>query len=138
MTLAACAEAVQVSPVRIARAVIRPFVPAMWRSRLNEPLGASVVRVAWITRRPSWRISTAHGTPVRFWSTSNSTSRRRLSCLTLSLDVLLTLHLPATRTPSPLLAEALWTVVAPSAAAMVKAAAMVLVVELIMTNSCFG
>ena len=46
----------------------------------------------------------------------------------------MTLQVPATRTPSPPLAEAVGTIVAASAAAMVKAAPMVLAVVLITMN----
>jgi hypothetical protein len=51
------------------------------------------------------------------------------------LEVLVSLQVPAIRTPGPLLAEALGTVVAPSAAAMASAAVTVLAVVLITMSS---
>src|SRR4051794_25578754 len=82
------ARAVQTSPDGlVARAGMRS-VPAPWAGRgrtSKEPLGAGVVAVVAATRLPLRLRVTRQRTPLRFWSTSNSASRRLSSGLTLSL-----------------------------------------------------
>src|SRR3954447_14937336 len=82
------ARAVQTSPDGlVARAVIRslPAPLASRRRTSKEPLGARVVAVVAATRLPLRLSVTRQRTPLRFWSTSNSASRRPSSDLTLSL-----------------------------------------------------
>ena len=94
------AWAVQRSPeARVATATTVPCAPAITRRREKEPLGAWVVAVVEATSDPFRRRVTFQGTPLRFWSTSNSTSMLPFSRLSLSLAVELCVQTPRTRTP---------------------------------------
>jgi hypothetical protein len=75
--------------------------PARSRCRLNEPLGATVVRMPVNTRAPFWVTVTRQRRPTRFWSTSNSVSTRPSSNFAFSFDTLPAEHLPPTTTPLP-------------------------------------
>src|SRR4051812_49613094 len=66
----------------------------MRRWKEKEPLGAFVMRVPVAATFPPERSVTSQRTPLRFWSTSNSVSRRPLSGLTLSFHVLPSEHEP--------------------------------------------
>ena len=90
----------QVSPLLsdFAVATIRlPAPPARRRRTSNEPLGARVVRMLRKTVDPLRLIVTRQRLPTRFWSTSNSVSRRPLSRLTFSLEVEFMVQWPAAR-----------------------------------------
>src|SRR4029077_15648699 len=101
------AVAEQRSPERVATATNLPPAPAIVRLTENEPLGPRVMADFDATSAPLRRSVTFHGTPLRFWSTSNSTSMPRSSFLSLSLEVEFWLQTPRTLTPSPPLAEAI-------------------------------
>src|SRR5580765_1876739 len=102
------ATAVQRSPEeRVATAATLPPGPEITRRMEKEPLGARVIAVVAATTDPLRRRVTFHGTPLRFWSTSNSTSMRPSSWLSLSLAVELFVQTPLTRTPGPPLADAI-------------------------------
>ncbi len=68
------ARAVQRSPFRVAVAAIVAWAPESTRRNSNEPLGARVTFLPEAARAPFLLSVTFHGTPLRFWSTSNSTS----------------------------------------------------------------
>ena len=74
------------------------------------------------TSAPLRRSVTFHGMPLRFWSTSNSTSMPRSSFLSLSFDVELLLQTPADRDAVAALGEAIGAVVR-AAPATARAAA---------------
>src|SRR4051812_14857032 len=105
--------AMQVSPDGlVAFAVMRsaPAPSATRRRSSNEPLGARVVLVVETTALPLRRRTTFQRTPLRFWSTSNSVSRRPSSRLTLSLAVEPFEQVPraVASSPPPCLATAVW------------------------------
>ena len=62
-----------------------PAGSPMRRSTEKEPLGAFVVALVLTTDLPLRWIRTVQRTPLRFWSTSNSVSRRPPSCFAFSL-----------------------------------------------------
>ena len=99
----------QLSPVRalvaLARMVSAPARLAMRRSTSNEPLGGWVVRLPANTCTPLSVIRTDQVWPLRFESTSNSTSRRPSSGLALSFQSEAPVQEPR-RMTSPSLAEA--------------------------------
>ena len=72
---------------------------------MNEPLGATVRRAPVKTRWPSSHTLMFQSRLARFWSTSNSTFRRPLSALALSLPLLPREQLAALMTGSPLFAS---------------------------------
>jgi hypothetical protein len=101
--------AVQTSPDGLfARAEKRSAPGASGRSRsmLNEPLGPRVVALVATTRSPLWRMRTFQRMPLRFWSTSNSTSMRPSSGPALIFAVEAPVHEPARSTSSSPLAWA--------------------------------
>ena len=71
-----------------------PEAPGVTRCSENEPLGPCVVTIVEATSEPLRRRVTFHGTPLRFWSTSNSTSTPRSSRLSFSLAVELWVQAP--------------------------------------------
>src|SRR4051794_41918775 len=71
------------------------------RRSSNEPLGARVVLVVDTTTRPLRRRTTFQRTPLRFWSTSNSVSRRLSSRPTFSLAGGPLAHGPVGRATAP-------------------------------------
>src|SRR6476469_7245469 len=94
-TQAAVTAPRHVAAPRVAVALtLVPAAPAIRGSKENEPLGAWVVRVARAATAPLRRRVTCQVAPARFWSTSNSVSRRPSSGLTLSFQVLPSLQRP--------------------------------------------
>ena len=71
---------------RVATATTLPCAPEIMRRTENEPLGPRVRRDFEATSAPFRRRVTFHGTPLRFWSTSNSTSMPAVLVLELELD----------------------------------------------------
>src|SRR6478736_1492922 len=101
------ARAEHLSPLdRVATATTVPVVPEITRRREKDPLGARVVGVAEATTAPFLRSVTFHGVPLRFWSTSNSTSMRLSSRLSFNVAVELCVHCQRTLIGSPPLADA--------------------------------
>src|SRR3954451_11731243 len=74
-----------------------PLPSVIRRSTLNEPLGALVVACVMTAVAPLRRMTTRQVTPLRFWSTSNSASRRPSSGLAFRLALEPPVQLPATR-----------------------------------------
>ena len=85
----------------------------------NDPLGAFVRAEPRKATLPLSLIRTFQRTPFLFWSTSNSTSRRPSSGLTLIVAVLEPLHLPAFLTSASLAPAAAGTASATVASAVV-------------------
>lgn len=117
----------QTSPdrrVALATTVSLPGPFARRRRTVNDPLGGFVVAAVETTLEPLRVSVTVHRTPLRFWSTSNSTSMRPFSGLSVSFEVEPPVQRPWARTvlSPPRLARAAAGARATDAAAMPSAA----------------